>query len=87
VLLDSAKLTRLADDVERLAARFDAVMSKSEYKNLVRERDEARQQLVDFTEANKNGATWNLGVFEKKYTYASERLAKAQVEMTKLKWQ
>jgi hypothetical protein len=79
------KLTSIADSVEKLAARFDSVMSKSEYKKLVRERDEARQQLIDFTEANKNGATWNLGVFEKEYTKAC--VANAQVEMTKSKWQ
>jgi len=83
MLLDSDKLSRLADGVGRLAARFDAVISKSEYKTLVRERDEARQELIDFTEANKNGATWNLGVFEKKYTAACNALAAAQVKMSK----
>jgi hypothetical protein len=85
-MIDSAKLARVADAVSNLSQRFDAVVSKSEYKRLVQERDEAKQQLIDFTEANRNGANWNLGVFEKKYTKASEALANAQVEMSKSKW-
>jgi hypothetical protein len=84
--MDHNKLARIADGVDKLAARFDAVMSKSEYKKLVRDRDEALYDLKTFIEANKNGQNWNLGVFEKKYTAACQKLASAQVEMSKSKW-
>jgi hypothetical protein len=88
--IDADCVSRIADAVGALSRRFDAIVSRkdaevspSEYKRLVKERDEAKQQLIDFTEAVKNGANWNLGVFEKKYTAASQALANAQVKMSK----
>jgi hypothetical protein len=90
--IDSVKINRLADSVNSLTSRFDAMarkdakVSPSEYKALVKARDEALQDLIDFREANANGATWNLGVFERKYTAACNALANAQIEMSKSKW-
>jgi hypothetical protein len=88
--IDADCISRITDAVGALSRRFDAIVARkdaevspSEYKRLVKERDEAQQQLIDFSEAVKKGANWNLGVFEKKYTAASEALAKAQVKMSK----
>jgi hypothetical protein len=86
--LDCDKINRIADGVGKLSARFDAIVVKdaaisiSEYKRLVREREEAKQQLIDWTEAQQRGERVNLTIFEKKYTATSEALAAAQMKMT-----
>jgi hypothetical protein len=50
-------------------------------KALVRERDDAKAELIAWTEARERGDRVNLAVFEKKYTAACERLAKAQQKL------
>ena len=49
-------------------------------KALVREWDDAKAELIAWTEARERRGV-NLAVFEKKYTAACERLAKAQQKL------
>jgi hypothetical protein len=95
MLLDSAKLSRIADGVGRLAARFDAMTSRqdasvspSEYKRLVKNRDEAKETLIAWQERISSGERGlNLRNVEANYTKASNELAAAQVKMSKKGWE
>jgi hypothetical protein len=82
--LDCDKLTRLADGVDRLVARFDAMVAPSEYKKLVKDRDAAKAALVALQrKAEESGyAGLNFRNVEAEYTRASKALAAAQMKMT-----
>jgi hypothetical protein len=89
--LDHDKLTRLADGVAGLARRFDAMMARqdasvspSEYKRLVKNRDEALETLTAYRERIASGERGlSLSHVEANYTKASNELAVAQVKMSK----
>jgi hypothetical protein len=92
VLLDSAKISRIADGVAGLSARFDAMTSRkdasitpSEYKRLVKAKNDAQAELAAlYKTAEKNGcAGLNFRNLEANYTTASNELAAAQVKMSK----
>ena len=90
-MIDSAKLDAIANEVERVAARFDALCARrdaavapSEYKRLVQARDEAKAALADLY---RRAATGEMGLnfrnLEADYTRASNALAAAQVKMSR----
>lgn len=91
-MLDSAKISRIADAVDGLAARFDAMTSRtdasitpSQYKLLVRRKNDAQAALADlYKTAEKSGyAGLNFRNLEAEYTAASNALAAAQTQMSK----
>jgi hypothetical protein len=63
------------------ATRLRIMPAPAADKALVRERDDAKAELIAWTEARERGDRVNLAVFEKKYTAACERMAKAQQKL------
>src|ERR1700731_4415481 len=63
------------------ATRLRIMPAPAADKALVPERDDAKAELIAWTEARERGDRVNLAVFEKKYMAACERLAKAQQKL------
>jgi hypothetical protein len=63
--------------VAKLSARFDALVAPSEYKKLIKNRDDAKAALVAL---QKKGLSFRN--VEAQYTRASKALAAAQMKMT-----
>jgi hypothetical protein len=90
-MIDCTKLSAVADAVDCLARRFDALCARkdaagapSEYKRLVKARDDAKAALTDLYRRAATGEKGlNFRNLEADYTRASNALAAAQVKMSR----